>query len=213
MYIEYVQEHYSAGIIAEILRAISVIIKAEVLAESSRNYEPWGASSLMLLSDVVGGEDVCFHLDKSHVCAHTYPDFRSKGRICTFRLDIELSTCGEIGPLNALNYLLQSFYSDVVVIDYKVRGFTRNADDHRIFIDHKINSIRDYIEDEILEDYSCVDIGIESENIWQTKMLRTNIEEGEYFPTEVDIRDPQVQKYLELVKREMNGIVHMWAPK
>ena len=59
----------------------------------------------MLMSDIKGSgvddtasPDVKMHLDKSHICAHTYPDFQDKGQICSFRIDIDIATCGEISP-------------------------------------------------------------------------------------------------------------------
>ncbi len=39
-------------------------------------------------------EAVVAHLDKSHICVHTYPESHPEGGLCTFRADIEVSTCG-----------------------------------------------------------------------------------------------------------------------
>ena len=58
------------------------------------------------------------HLDKSHICVHTYPESHPEGGLCTFRADIEVSTCGVISPLKALNYLIHQLESDIVTIDY-----------------------------------------------------------------------------------------------
>ena len=60
----------------------------------------------------------------------------------TFRADIDVSTCGRISPLNALNYLIDNFDSDIVTLDYHVRGFTRDVSGKKLFIDHRINSIK-----------------------------------------------------------------------
>jgi len=67
-------------------------------------------------------ETVLAHLDKSHITVHTYPESHPDNGISTFRADIDVSTCGRISPLKALNYLIHSFESDVVTMDYKVRG-------------------------------------------------------------------------------------------
>lgn len=64
------------------------------------------------------------HLDKSHVTVHTYPEYHPDNAISTFRVDIYVSTCGEISPLNALDFLIGSFDSDIITIDYRVRDFT-----------------------------------------------------------------------------------------
>ena len=36
---------------------------------------------------------------------HTYPESHPDNGISTFRADIDVSTCGRISPLKALNYL------------------------------------------------------------------------------------------------------------
>jgi S-adenosylmethionine decarboxylase len=48
---------------------------------------------------------VIAHLDKSHITVHTYPESHPDDGISTFRADIDVSTCGHISPLKALNYL------------------------------------------------------------------------------------------------------------
>ena len=44
-------------------------------------------------------------------------------------------------PLKHLTYLIQSFDSDILTLDYHVRGFTRDVSGKKIYIDHRINSI------------------------------------------------------------------------
>jgi S-adenosylmethionine decarboxylase len=216
-YVKYIAERYNAKKVTEILKGICDIIEAKVLGISDQDYEPWGASSLVLMSDIAGGgasPDVAtfkaMHLDKSHICAHTYPDFHGGGEICTFRIDIDIATCGEITPLRALNYMLEHFDNDVVVIDYVVRGFTRDVDGRRIFRDHAVNSIQDFIEPKIIKDYYCVDLSLQSENIWQTKMLRLNQDIQTYFPSPVDPNDETVRSYMSVINREMRGVLHNW---
>jgi S-adenosylmethionine decarboxylase len=51
-------------------------------------------------------EIVAAHLDKSHICVHTYPETHPDSGICTFRADVEVSTCGRISPLHALDFLI-----------------------------------------------------------------------------------------------------------
>ena len=59
---------------------------------------------------------------------HTYPEIHPVDGIATFRVDIDVSTCGVISPLKALNYLIHQFDSDIVTVDYRVRGFTRDIE-------------------------------------------------------------------------------------
>ena len=91
------------------------------------------------------------HLDKSHITVHTFPEYHPDNSISTFRVDIDIATCGEISPLNTLNYLIDSFDSDIITIDYRIRGFTRDISGKKFFTDHNITSIQDYIELEKLK--------------------------------------------------------------
>jgi len=91
-----------------------------------------------------------------------------------------------------------------------VRGFTRDSAGRRVFRDHAVTSIQDFIDRKILKDYHCVDLALQSENIWQTKMLRLNQDVQTYFPAKVDPKDPEVKRYMAEINREMRGILHNW---
>ena len=129
---------------------------------------------------------IAAHLDKSHVTVHTYPEYHPDNAIATFRVDIDVSTCGTISPLNTLDFLIDSFDSDIITIDYRVRGFTRDTSGKKLFIDHKITSIQDYIKDETLRRYDTVDINVYQANIFHTQMLIKELELQNYlFKTDV----------------------------
>jgi S-adenosylmethionine decarboxylase len=217
-YIGYLHERFGGARITAILSRIADIIEAEVLSVSSQDYDPWGASSLVLMSDLghtqlanvsVGDHvSVGAHLTKSHVCAHTYPDVLDPRGICTFRVDIDIATCGTIVPLRALDYMFESFESDVVIIDYVVRGFTRDTDGNRVYMDHTVRSIQDFVDPRVLAEYECQDLALPAQNIWQTKMIRTDLNPAEYFAPGVDPDAPESRELLELLRREMAGIFH-----
>lgn len=223
-YVKFVNENYNAEKISNTLRGICDIIEANILNESAQDYDPWGSSAMILMSDIKGGgvdgntkcsdtptsSGVKMHLDKSHICSHTYPDFHQDGQISSIRVDIDIATCGEISPLKALNYLFSCFASDVVIVDYVVRGFTRDHKGQRIYIDHPMRSIQDYIKDSIVEDYHCVDLALQTENIWQTKMLRTSLDKKSYFMDPSIYSDEQIDQFISLVNKDMRGILHMW---
>ncbi|MDA9951147.1 adenosylmethionine decarboxylase [Oligoflexaceae bacterium] len=215
-YVKYIAEKYNANAITKLLKGICGIIEAEVLAVSDQDYDPWGASSMVLMGDLKGGGvadlnvSKAMHLDKSHVCAHTYPDFSMESGICSFRVDIDIATCGEISPLSALNYMFANFDSDVVVMDYVVRGFTRDQQGKRIYRDHDLTSIQDFVDPEVLSDYHCIDLCLQSDNIWQTKMLRMNMDEQEYFLDQTDVGLSENREMLDRIKKEMRGILNMW---
>ena len=103
--------------------------------------------------------------------SHTYPETHPQQGVCTFRADIEISTCGLISPLNALNHLIHQLKSDIVILDYRVRGFTRDADGHKIYIDHPINSIQNFMGSDIKAQYEMMDVNVNQENLFHTKML------------------------------------------
>lgn len=187
-YIEYIDEVYNAKRLSQILREVAELIGANVLAVSHQDYDPQGASVVMLISEepVVSEkisenglvsespgplpETVLAHLDKSHITVHTYPESHPEGGISTFRADIDVSTCGRISPLRALNFLIHSFDSDIVTIDYRVRGFTRDIRGKKHFIDHKINSIQNFIDRPTRERYEMIDVNVYAEKVFHTKM-------------------------------------------
>ena len=116
-------------------------------------------------------DTVVGHLDKSHITVHTYPEYHPETCLATFRVDIDAATCGEITPLNTLDYLIGNFDSDIITMDYRVRGFTRDIDGKKLYMDHKITSIQDYINKETLKKYDAIDINLYQANLFHTKML------------------------------------------
>ncbi len=70
--------------------------------------------------------------------AHTYPEYHPDNGISTFHVDIDVSTCGRVSALKALNYLVDSFDEDIVILDYRVREFTRDLHGLKHYIDHEI---------------------------------------------------------------------------
>ena len=200
-YLQYLHEHFSGDRITAILRRIAEIIDAEVLSVSTQDYDPYGASSLVLMSDSVGA-----HLTKSHLCAHTYPDVLDPRGLCTFRVDIDIATCGTIVPLRALDYMFESFANDVAIIDYAVRGFTRDAEGKRVYMDHALRSIQDFIDPQVLRAYACEDMNLPDHNLWQTKLMRTELEPADYFSPGVDVEAPENRALFEALRREMVGI-------
>ena len=175
-YIKYINEQYNSERLTTILTKLTEMIGATVLHISKQDYEPQGASVTFLIAEVNmakarSGETVVAHLDKSHVTVHTYPEYHPETSIATFRVDIDVATCGEITPLSTLDFLIGSFDSDIITMDYRVRGFTRNIEGQKLFMDHGITSIQEYIDKEILEKYDAIDVNIYQSNLFHTKML------------------------------------------
>lgn len=200
-YIAYIDDQYNSDRLVKILCNVTEMIGAHVLSVSKQDYDPQGASVTILLAEeqmlgarsgdlrrdiITKGETTVAHLDKSHVTVHTYPEYHPDTSIATFRVDIDVATCGEITPLSTLDYLIGSFDSDIITMDYKVRGFTRAMDGKKLFMDHKITSIQDYIDDETLKKYDAIDVNMYQSNIFHTKMLIKEIDLQNYlFKTDV----------------------------
>ncbi|HSV56963.1 MAG TPA: S-adenosylmethionine decarboxylase [Magnetospirillaceae bacterium] len=135
------------------------------------------------------------HLDKSHIAIHTYPEYNQLSGIASFRVDVDISTCGMISPLSALQYLIESFDSEIVIMDYRVRGFTRDNRGRKLFIDQDISSIQDYIVEEVLDRYVAYDVNIVSDNNFHTKMRKKAIKLKDYlFGDDVKNLGPKEKK-------------------
>lgn len=175
-YIAYIDEQYNSERLTGILTHVTDMIGAKVLNIASQDYEPQGASVTILVAEgpMAGdlrSDTILGHLDKSHVTVHTYPEYHPETSIATFRVDIDVATCGEITPLTTLDYLIGSFDSDIITMDYRVRGFTRAENGEKLFMDHDITSIQDYIDPATLLLYDAVDINVYQANLFHTKML------------------------------------------
>ena len=223
-YIEYIDEAYNAERLTKILTNVAQIIDANILNIANQDYDPQGASVTVLISEAPTApefedteetpgplpEALVSHLDKSHITVHTYPESHPDNGISTFRADIDVSTCGLISPLKALNYLIHSFESDIVTIDYRVRGFTRDVTGRKHFIDHEINSIQNYLAEDTKRRYQIFDVNVYQENIFNTNMIIKDFELDNYlFGAGVDaFTDEQAELIQKRVKREMFEIFY-----
>lgn len=223
-YIEYINKVYNADRLTEILEQVADIIDADILNIARQDYDPQGASVTMLvceepinsMSETEAAkaepgpipEDVVAHLNKSHLTVHTYPEQNPESPICSFRVDIDVSTCGVISPLKALNFLIHSFESDVVILDYRVRGFTRDISARKHFIDHRIDSIQDFMTEDTKAIYQMRDVNIDQEKLFHTKMMLREFnldnylfakdkhtDEGERAQISRDLRDELLELY------------------
>lgn len=203
-YIAYIDQQYNSERLTKLLVDVTDMIGARVLNISSQDYEPQGSSVTILIADeskvpmgdttiAMGdaaiapgdaampmGDTVLAHLDKSHITVHTYPEYHPDTYLATFRVDIDVATCGEITPLSTLDYLIGSFDSDIITMDYRVRGFTRDVAGQKLFMDHRMTSIQDFIDGATLRRYDAVDINVYEANLFHTKMLIKEIDLQNY---------------------------------
>ncbi|MCD7946856.1 MAG: adenosylmethionine decarboxylase [Oscillospiraceae bacterium] len=188
-YIAYIDEQYNSERLTSIICTLTDMIGARVLNVSKQDYDPQGASVVLLLAEesrFTAGETVTAHLDKSHITVHTYPEYHPETSIATFRVDIDIATCGEITPLRTLDYLIGSFDSDIITMDYRVRGFTRDIDGKKLYMDQPVVSIQDYIDPAILLRYDAVDMNVYQASMFHTRMMIKEVELANYlFKTDV----------------------------
>jgi S-adenosylmethionine decarboxylase len=231
-YIAYIDDAYNAERLKSILTEVAQIIGANILNIAHQDYDPEGASVTMLISELPLAEEplnpeapgplpelhrmpqvarvqqdaVVAHLDKSHITVHTYPEVHPDNGICTFRADIDVSTCGKISPLRALNYLIHTFESDIVIIDYRVRGFTRDVKGTKHYIDHKINSIQNFVDKATLNRYQAIDVNVYQENIFHTKLMLKEAKLDNYLfgVKEAELSPPDAKVVPQRLKHEMS---------
>ncbi len=216
-YIAYIDEQYNSERLTNILTTLTDMIGATVLNIAKQDYEPQGASVAVLISEgsmkpKTGSRVQLAHLDKSHVTVHTYPEYHPETCLATFRVDIDVATCGEITPLSTLDYLISSFDSDIITMDYRVRGFTRDINGKKLFLDHKVKSIQDYISPSILQRYDSVDINVYDSNIFHTKMMIKEIELQNYL-FKTDAYELPPKKRLEIMDNLRREMIEIFSGK
>ncbi|MFM9413709.1 adenosylmethionine decarboxylase [Peptococcus simiae] len=214
-YVAYIDEQYNSNRLTDILLHVTDMIGAHVLNVSSQDYDPQGASVTIMIAEEamvpnLDGETVVAHLDKSHVTVHTYPEYHPENAIATFRVDIDVATCGEITPLSTLDYLIGSFDSDIITMDYRVRGFTRDVDGRKVFNDIAMTSIQDFIDPKILQNYDAYDVNVYKINSFHTNMLINDMQLQDYlFNTDVyEIPPKQRLEISDNLRKEMLDIYH-----
>lgn len=174
-YHNYINHTYSSEKLTELLTKVCHAIGGNVLNVAGQDYSPQGASVTLMISEEAKPESLVAHLDKSHLCIHTYPEETPQDGIAIFRADIELSTCGIISPLKVLDYVIEAFSADVVDIDYRVRGMTRDQQGNKCFTDHKINQISDHLTQKTHTEYRFNDNTMTASNLFHCKLARRNI--------------------------------------
>lgn len=223
-YINYIDEQYNSERLTNILCNVTDMIGARVLNISKQDYEPQGASVNVLIAEgQIGdaeidpscnrgklGNSVHAHLDKSHVTVHTFPESHPDNEVSTFRVDIDVSTCGEVSPLNALDYLISQFDSDIITIDYRVRGFTRDVHGKKYFMDHKITSIQDYIDAKTLKRYDSIDVNVYQSNLFHTKMLIKEVDLQNYL-FNTDVYELSPKKRLEITDKLRQEMIEIFS--
>ena len=97
-----------------------------------------------------------------------------------------------------------------MTMDYRVRGFTRDISGRKLFIDHNINSIQNYIPEEIKEEYDMIDVNVYPQNIFHTKCKLKEFDINNYLfgYTKEKLEDEEVKEITDKLKLEMDEIFY-----
>lgn len=215
-YNTYIKEHYNADKLNSLLTKVCHAIGGNVLNIAKQNYQPQGASVTLMISEEAPAEplvemptqSIVAHLDKSHLCIHTYPEEAPQNGIAIFRADVELSTCGIISPLKVLNYVIEEFSADVIDIDYRIRGMTRDQQGNKCFSDHEITKISSYLSKNTLHNYNVQNNGLPNKNLFHCKLARHSIDLNNHLfePSNLDLTNNEKTNVLKQLRKQVDEL-------
>jgi len=206
----FIDKQYHSNHLAATSRQMADRIDATIISVSQHDFDPRGASAMSLISEtnqLVANTTVA-HLDKSHISIHTYPEIEPEATVATIRFDVDIATCGMISPLSVLDFLFETFHPAVAHIDYRVRGFTRNVNGGKHFIDHDIDSIQSFIQPGILEEYTAFDRNMPEINMFHTRLMQKRIsaEKGHFKISDDALDENESNRLKEKLVREAHEI-------
>ncbi|GAA0823373.1 adenosylmethionine decarboxylase [Colwellia asteriadis] len=207
-YDQFINENYNAHKLSELLTHICHAIGGNVLNIASQDYQPHGASVTLMMSEEAQPESLVAHLDKSHLCIHTYPDDNPQNKLAIFRADIELSTCGVISPLKVINTLINHFNAEVIDIDYRIRGMTRDSHGNKLFIDDSVVTISDSFNAMVKSNYQFQDNNLSQYNLFHTKLARqqSSLVDIIFAAEDINLSPTQLSLLQQQVNHEINSL-------
>ena len=207
-YHHYINHKYCADNLQKLLAHICQAIGGNVLNIAKQDYLPQGASITLMISEEAQPESLVAHLDKSHLCIHTYPEEAPQNDIAIFRADIELSTCGVISPLEVINHIIEEFDADVIDIDYRIRGMTRDKLGNKIFNDGFLNTINDHLSPKLSNKYRVKNYNSIAHNLFHSKFCKESVRLADYLfgCTITDLTDFQQNEITTRIKNEIEQL-------
>ncbi len=194
-FLEYVDRRFGAHRLALLLEELARRVDARILNLAEQDYDPHGASATILMSEAredpspppvrvhaTPAQACVAHLDKSHIAVHTYPEGHPDNGIQTLRLDLDLGTCGNRSPLYTLAPLLDWIDCDVLTLDYRVRGFTRDHRGHKLFNDRPPASIADFLPESRSAGYEIRERHLPEENLLLARMKARQTSPDRHLP-------------------------------
>ena len=126
---EAIHKKYSNNNLLDILRSVAKGINAQILTESTHNFDPFGDSSALLIqANVDLANSGTLHLKESHITYHTYLETRVEN-FFIIRLEIHICSCTKSNVFDSLEYIMNSsnthfknFLPEIISIDCLRRG-------------------------------------------------------------------------------------------
>lgn len=207
-YNHYINEHFCANNLTILLTEVCHKIGGNLLNVAQQDYQPQGASATLMISEEAQPESVVAHLDKSHLCIHTYPEENPQNGIAIFRADIELSTCGVISPLKVLNYIIEEFDADIVDIDYRIRGMTRNQQGKKLYIDEGVDNISDHLSLKLIQNFVIENYNLPKQNLFHSRLCRkeSNIQNYLFSSKELTLEESNKVKIMAKIQSELQQL-------
>lgn len=207
-YKAYISEKFNATKLTALLTTICQEIGGNVLNIAKQDYKPHGASVTLMISEEAQPQSLVAHLDKSHLCIHSYPDDAPQEGIAIFRADIELSTCGVISPLKVLNYVIEELDADIVDIDYRIRGMTRNQQGKKLYIDEEVDSISNHLSPVLIQNFVIENYNLPQQNLFHSKLCRkeSNIQNYLFSSNELTLEESYKRKIMAKIQSELQQL-------
>ncbi len=127
---EVISKKYSDSNLLDILRSVAKEINAQILTESTHNFDPFGDSSALLIqANIELANSGTLHLKESHITYHTYLETRVEN-FFIIRLEIHICSCTKENVFNSLKCIMNSsnsyfknFKPEIISLDCLRRGY------------------------------------------------------------------------------------------
>ncbi len=179
-YIKYINNIYNNKNIINLIKNISKKTNSKILNIYKINYKLKFNKKNKIINRTKNIL-LTFLYNNNNICIYTYIENYSKNnKIYTIRTDINIYSCGLISPLFYINIILLFFKCDLININYNINGFTKYKNGKKYFINKKFNSIKKYINKNIINKYDLLELNIYQGNIFNIKMIIKKINIKKY---------------------------------
>ncbi len=149
------------------------------------------------------------HLDKSHICVHTYPESHPEGGLCTFRADIE-----------SLD-LRRDFTAERAELYYPPAGIGHRHHDTACVVlpryqrheatssTHEIQLIQNFMSEDMKSLYDMMDVNVYQENFpYQDVIKEFDLKHYMFHTKPEDLSEEERKAITDLLWKEMREIYY-----